>query len=100
MVETSRRMDGLVSSFLVQYNRRTGEVQLREFAGEDGRRRALAGRIRAERTRKSADLEVVVLSADSVDKLQRTHGRYFKSASELLSCITTEPPSGDLTKAV
>lgn len=93
-------MDVPMSSFLVQYNRRTGDVQVREFVGEEGRRHALTGRIRAERARTTSDLEVVVLSAGSIEELHRTHGRYFKSASELLSGLAGEPPSGDLTAAV
>jgi hypothetical protein len=92
-------MDLPMSSFLIRYNRRTGDVQVREFVGEEGRRRALAGRIRAERSRETPDLEIVVLSADSLDELHRTHGRYFKSASELLSGLAARPPSGELTPA-
>ncbi len=74
-----------MSSFLIRYDRRTGHVEVQQYGGADGRRRALAGRIQAEQDRASDDLEVVVLSAASLEELRRTHGRYFKTARELLA---------------
>jgi|tagenome__1003787_1003787.scaffolds.fasta_scaffold17383525_2 hypothetical protein len=73
-----------MTSFLMQYDRRSGDLEVTEFVGESARQEALAARVRAESTRASEDVEVVVLSADSLDQLKRTHGRYFKSAPELL----------------
>jgi hypothetical protein len=73
-----------MTSFLMQYDRRSGDLEVTEFVGESAREEALAARVQAESTRASEDVEVVVLSADSLDELKRTHGRYFKSASELL----------------
>lgn len=73
-----------MTSFLVQYDRRTGDLDVTEFAGADARHQALSARVKAETSRSSTDLEVVVLSADSLDELKRTHGRYFRSAPELV----------------
>lgn len=67
----------------MQYDRRSGDLEVTEFVGESAREEALAARVQAESTRASEDVEVVVLSADSLDELKRTHGRYFKSAPEL-----------------
>ena len=73
-----------MNSFLIQYNRRTGDVQVREYHGEKGRLQALAARVKVEMSRPSSDIEVAVLSSDSLDELKRTHGRYFRSARDLL----------------
>ncbi|RBY78690.1 hypothetical protein DQ238_11470 [Geodermatophilus sp. TF02-6] len=73
-----------MTSFLVQYDRRTGAYDITEFAGDEARHEALSARVKAEANRSSSDIEVVVLSADSLDELKRTHGRYFRSAPELL----------------
>lgn len=73
-----------MTSFLMQYDRRTGELEVTEFAGEHAREDALAARVQAEATRANADVEVVVLAADSLEELKRTHGRYFKSIRQLV----------------
>lgn len=73
-----------MTSFLMQYDRRTGDLEVTEFAGERAREEALAARVQAELSRPSADVEVVVLSADSLGELRQTHGRYFRSAVELI----------------
>jgi hypothetical protein len=72
-----------MTSFLVQYDRRTGDLDVTPFDGDRAREEALSARFRAELTRPSRDVEVVVLAADSLDELKRTHGRYFWSASDL-----------------
>lgn len=73
-----------MTSFLMRYDRRTGDLEVTEFAGENARQDALTARVQAESERASADVEVVVLAADSLDELKRTHGRYFKSVPELV----------------
>ena len=73
-----------MTSFLMQYDRRTGDLEVTKFAGEHAREDALAARVEAETSRRSPDVEVVVLTAESEDELRRTHGRYFRSASELI----------------
>lgn len=67
--------------FLVVYDRATGELQLRDFgvARED----ALKARFEVEQSGIGRDTEVVVLSANSREDLERTHSRYFHSVSEL-----------------
>jgi hypothetical protein len=65
--------------FLLVFDRREGRVlSIREF---DTRSAAMAGRFQAERLhRENPDIEVVVLGAQSVDALKRTHGRYFEDS--------------------
>lgn len=73
-----------VSHFLVVFDRARGRV-LREEPFED-ERAALAERFRVEKEhRADADIEVVVLGADSPEALRRTHARYFMSISEILN---------------
>jgi hypothetical protein len=55
-----------MTSFLMRYDRRTGDLQVTEFAGERAREEALAARVQAESDRTSSDVEVVMLAADSL----------------------------------
>ncbi len=71
-------------SFLVVYNRRTGDNTLREFPPGHGRE-AIHARFEAERQHRSdPDIEVVVLGSHSKEELLKTHSRYFRSAREIL----------------
>lgn len=72
-----------MTNYLLVYNRRTGDLELEEFHGAGGRKRALASRIEREAHRIDRDLEIVVLSSDSLEELRRTHGRYFASAGDM-----------------
>jgi hypothetical protein len=45
---------------------------------------AMRRRFELERVPEYADMEIVVLSADSVETLHETHGRYFHTAAELV----------------
>lgn len=71
--------------FLIQYNRRHGEViLLKEFpdsekAVADNARLQLELHLKEQRI----DDEVVVLQADSETALRHTHGRYFKDLAGL-----------------
>lgn len=66
-----------MSSFVIEYNRRTGKVRVTEFgAGEN--RQAVRLRLELERERTSKDVEVVSLVSDSIDSVRRTHSRYFE----------------------
>jgi hypothetical protein len=67
--------------FLVIYDRASGEVRLRDFGA--AREDALKARFEAEQSGLDEETEVVVLSANSRDDLERTHSRYFHSVSEL-----------------
>lgn len=71
-------------SFLVVYNRRTGENTVREFPEGCGRE-AIRERFAQERLhRGDPDIEVVVLGSGSREDLEKTHSRYFRSAQEIL----------------
>ncbi len=61
-----------------------GELDVAQFVGEHAREEAPADRVDAEIARTDVDLEVVVLTADSLDELKRTHGRYFLTPAELV----------------
>lgn len=73
-----------MTSFLMQYNRRTGHLDVTEFVGDTAREEAMAARVDAEDSRPSPDIEVVVLTANSLDDLKVTHGRYFFTPTELV----------------
>ena len=70
-------------NFLIQYNRRSGAMTLREFPGATGSA-AIHERLRLEATA-GPDEEIVVITANSRADLERTHSRYFKSASQMVS---------------
>ena len=70
--------------FLLAYDQRTGELlDLKEFAEKDWQ---VAEKERFQRELEGVgegSIEVVLLGAESRESLERTHGRYFKSVSEL-----------------
>lgn len=71
--------------FLLVYDRRTGETNVREFAPAEGRD-ALRARFRLERElRGQDDMEIVVLTGASLASLRKTHSRYFGSSNQALS---------------
>jgi hypothetical protein len=71
--------------YLLVYDRSTGKLVECRDLGED-RSGALAQRFAIEkRERSHPDIEVVVLSADSLETLRSTHSRYFRTMSELTS---------------
>lgn len=73
-----------MNHYLVVFDRSKSEVlQRRRFSDAN---KALEARFEAEREyRDDPDIEVVVLSARSVDALRHTHGRYFKGFGQLAS---------------
>ena len=71
-------------NFLIQYNRRSGAMTLREFTGPNGGATAIRERLRLEVTA-GPDDEIVVIAANSRAALERNHSRYFKSASQMVS---------------
>jgi hypothetical protein len=74
-------MTGVVHLVLV-YQREAAKLLLKEsFADGDT---AMRRRFELERQPEYADMEVVVLSADSEDTLRETHGRYFLTTAELV----------------
>jgi hypothetical protein len=74
-------MSAMVHVVLV-YQREEGRLHLQE-SYDDGET-AMRRRFVLERLPEYADMEVVVLSADSIETLHETHGRYFYTVSELL----------------
>lgn len=68
--------------FLLVFDRREGRVlSQQEF---EARSAAMAGRFEAERLHKgNPDIEVVVLGAQSVAALKRTHARYFQDSRRM-----------------
>ena len=67
--------------FLLIFDRVRGELlDQREFS--DGSE-ALKARFAAERQGWPGHVEIVVLSADSVETIRRTHSRYFMSLGEM-----------------
>ena len=55
----------------------------------------LAVRVDAEIARTDADLEVVVLTADSLNEIKRIHGRYFLTPAELVCASLVQTPVSD-----
>jgi hypothetical protein len=70
--------------FLVTYNRRTGQHDVKQFGME--RVNALRARFALEREHHgNPDIEIVVLGSDSLQTLEKTHPRYFRTLSDLTS---------------
>jgi hypothetical protein len=74
-------MTDMVHVVLV-YQREAGALLLQE-SYDDGDT-AMRRRFELERRPEFADMEIVVLSANSIETLHETHGRYFYTPSELL----------------
>ena len=71
-----------MSLFLLEYDRPAGElIRLTEFPDSE-RDRAYAERNRLELA-KEPHIEVVVLEADSLETIKKTHRRYFYTLEEL-----------------
>ena len=70
---------------LIEYSRSQSKM-LRSQEFEDGEySKAAAERLRRELSiGPNPDIELVILGAGRLEDLHRTHGRYFKTASELL----------------
>lgn len=73
-----------MSYYVIVYDRQRGElVQALESFPDESRRDALRRRFELEKV--YPDHEVVVLGGESEAAIRRTHGRYFKTVSELLA---------------
>ena len=60
--------------FVIEFNRRTRERRVREFADPQD---AVRYRLRLEVERVDEDIEIAALTSRSLESLQRTHSRYF-----------------------
>lgn len=63
---------------VIAYHRRTGEVDVTEFAEPSGHREAMRERLRREAASHDPDLEIVSLVSDSLETVKQTHSRYFE----------------------
>lgn len=73
-------MSGMMHVVLV-YQREQARLLLQE--SYDSSDTAMRRRFALERMPEYADMEIVVLSAKSVETLHQTHGRYFLTSAEL-----------------
>lgn len=75
-----------MNHYLIVYKRSEGKLlRCTEYRSQLSGELALKDRFAVERNhRDDPDLEVVVLGADSLATLKRTHGRYFFTARELI----------------
>ncbi len=73
-----------MKSFLLVYDRQSGKLLDQQEYCPGDRAKALADRAARELAlRGRPNVEVVVLYAESLDALKRTHSRYFKTLAEL-----------------
>jgi hypothetical protein len=74
-----------MTHFLIVYRRTSGSVlEMRQY-DEPARTAAMQARSEKELTyRSDGDVEVVLLTAESREALERTHSRYFRTGKQLL----------------
>lgn len=68
----------MVTAVAIEYNRKTGDRIVTQFAGTEGRRAAMRRRLELEKLRTDMNIEIVSLVSDSIESLRRTHSRYFE----------------------
>lgn len=79
--------------FLLIYERSTGRLLEQRTYAEGEEVRAQKDRFARElQERERPDIEVVLLGAESLDALKKTHGRYFKTMRELLEEMKSNRP--------
>lgn len=66
-----------MTGFLIEYHRPSRDWHVRVFEGATGTREAMLERFRLEKERVSADFEIAVITADSMETIKKTHSRYF-----------------------
>ncbi len=70
--------------FLIVFDRRAGKLlQLKEYSKKQVAAAIKKRTLEEKRALATADVEVVMISAPSEEVLRQTHGRYFKTVSEL-----------------
>jgi len=77
--------------FLIQYDRRAGQLMKLERFADDQRLVACKARLDLEidLQRRGQRHEVVLLEAASEEALHKTHGRYFEDVEDLLALAAT-----------
>ncbi len=81
-----------MASFLLRHDRCTWRARHHPVVGEHAREEAPAARVDAEIARTNANLEVVVLTVDSLDQIERTHGRCRLTPAELVRAAFSVDP--------
>lgn len=69
-------------AYLIQYQRRTGEMALERF---DSLRDATVERLKLDRSNTDPDLEIVAIASESENHLRVSHSQYFSAVSPLPS---------------
>ena len=73
-----------MSYFLLVYERSTGKLlEQQEFAEAQASVALSVRSAREAKERGHPDIEVILLSSESLDTLKRTHARYFRTAGEM-----------------
>lgn len=77
--------------YVLTYDRRAGGARIRKIYSSAHRADAMRKRFALEASEgaANADLEVVVLGAESEDMLRKTHGRYFSSTKTLVDELSS-----------
>lgn len=77
--------------FLIIYDRTAAKLlELREFSDSE-RDAASAARLEADkRTKTQPNIEVVILTSDSLQTIKKTHAGYFKTIQELILDMMAE----------
>jgi hypothetical protein len=77
------RREAAMTEILIEFNRTTRQCAWQEFSGEGARRNVVLARISAERKHsREPEMEIVVLSATSLEDARNTHARYFQTVTE------------------
>ncbi len=71
-------MSSVIKHFLIMYDVKAGHANVQEF-GEDYNAAMNAYEDLEQERRESADYDVVLLSADSLETIKRTHSSYFET---------------------
>jgi len=86
--------------FLIEYNRREGQIVTSCEFDDSQRREAENARLEIELdlNRRGVDHEVVLLEAASKDALHRTHQRYFEDLTQILKSAGGQNEQADRGK--
>ncbi|WP_306515495.1 hypothetical protein [Corynebacterium sp.] len=66
-----------MAAYLIQYHRRSGELDIHEF---DSLPEATLRRLELDEANDDPDLEVVAVASESEEHLRQSHSRYFSKA--------------------
>jgi len=66
--------------FLLEYERKAGRLRRLERFSDADRAKADAERLKLEQAAWDGDLEIVLVDAESLDRLRQTHSHYFRAS--------------------